>query len=183
SSTTSELLEMGKKMRENLGLANQHIAARDGIIESAHATIVLQNVFVEGQSEALHAKENKKTTNRVRLSMDGIGRHLTSKEWIEKTKEAQDARDAEVAAKAQKADDREAAKIAKEALEQQWKDMKAEHELAVAAWEEECRKLVNGGCRKKDLPKKPTRPKKPKGREAEDQPAPPEEEESDSDEE
>ncbi|KAF8211790.1 hypothetical protein K438DRAFT_1494564, partial [Mycena galopus ATCC 62051] len=45
----SELLEATKRMRENLGVANQYIVARDGIIEPSHATIVLQNVFCERQ--------------------------------------------------------------------------------------------------------------------------------------
>ncbi|KAJ7761269.1 hypothetical protein DFH07DRAFT_771594 [Mycena maculata] len=181
SMSKSQLIEAGRMLRQNLGLANQHIAARDGIIESAHATIVLQNVFVERQSEALHAKETKKQSARVRLSMDGVGRHLTSKEWIQKTKDAQDARDAEVVARAQKADEREAARIAKEALEKEWKEAKAAHELAVVAWEEECKKLLSGGSQKKDLPKKPTRPKKPKARELEEPSGPPQEPDSDSD--
>ncbi|KAF7336140.1 DDE-domain-containing protein [Mycena venus] len=104
-----ELLEATKMLRQNLGLANQHIAARDGIIESAHATIVLQNVFCERQSEALNAKEQKKKSNHVALSMGGLGRHLTALEWIEQTELAQKARDDEIAVKEKRAEGREAA--------------------------------------------------------------------------
>ncbi|KAJ6524626.1 hypothetical protein DFH09DRAFT_937165 [Mycena vulgaris] len=176
-----ELIEAGKRMRQNLGLANQHIAARDGIIESSHATIVLQNIFVGKQNEALHAKENKKTTNRTKVTMNGFGRHLTSPEFIEQTRLAKVAREAEATAKIRKAKKRKAAKTAKEKLEEEWKQIKEDHELAVAAWEEECQNLIGEGCRKKDLPKKPVRPKKPTTAEVEEPPAPPEEEESDSD--
>ncbi|KAF8185614.1 hypothetical protein K438DRAFT_1765837 [Mycena galopus ATCC 62051] len=137
----NELLEASKRLRQNLGLANQHIVARDGIIESSHATIVLQNVFCERQSEALNAKEQKKKTNHVTLSMGSLGRHLTAPEWIAKTEEAQRLRDAENVAKVQRAEDREAAQMAKEALEERWKEMKAAHEKAVVTWEAECRDL------------------------------------------
>ncbi|KAJ7262904.1 hypothetical protein C8J57DRAFT_1231510 [Mycena rebaudengoi] len=113
--------------------------------------------------------------------MDGVGRHLTSKEWIQKTKDARDARDAEVTARAQKADEREAAWIAKEVLEKEWNEVKAAHELAVAVWEEECEKLLSDGSRKKDVPQKPTRLKKPKDRELEEPSASPQEADSDSD--
>ncbi|KAJ7679698.1 hypothetical protein B0H14DRAFT_2423113, partial [Mycena olivaceomarginata] len=134
----------------------------DGIIESSHATIVLQNVFCERQSQALHAKENKKKSGRAVLSMGGLGRHLTDPEWIAKTREAQEARDAEAVAKVQRAEGREAAKIARETRAKEWEDIKAVHEAAVAAWERDCAARHETGCRAKDLPKKPVRPKKPK---------------------
>ncbi|KAJ6525317.1 hypothetical protein DFH09DRAFT_936779 [Mycena vulgaris] len=180
----SELIEAGKEMRRNLGLANQHIAARDGIIEALHATLVIQNLFVEKQSRALNAKETKKKSDRTKLTMDGQGRHLTSDEWIQKTEEAKRLREAEAAAKLQRSKDRDAAKDAKEALEERWKEIKEAHEEAVAAWEDECHTLLAGGCRKKDLPKKPVRAKKPKAVELGGRPGLPEqpdEDDSDSD--
>ncbi|KAJ7216437.1 hypothetical protein GGX14DRAFT_358967 [Mycena pura] len=180
----NELLEASKRMRQTIGVANQHIVARDGIIESSHATIVLQNVFCERQSQALQAKEKKKNkTSRVALSMGGLGRHLTDPEWIAKTEEAQKARDAEAAAKVRRAEGREAARIAKDAREKVWKDIKAAHEKAVAAWEERCRDLRAIRTRAKDLPKKPVRPKKPKAPAVEEPPAGGDDDESSSDEE
>ncbi|KAJ7129033.1 hypothetical protein C8R43DRAFT_896956 [Mycena crocata] len=179
----SELLEAARKMRQNLGVANQHIAARDGIIESSHATIVLQNVFCERQSEALNAKEQKKKSKRVALSMGGLGRHLTAPEWIAETEAAQKAREDEVAAKAVRAEGREAARSEKEAREKEWKAIKAAHEEAVAAWEEECADLRADGCRTKDLPKKPKRPKKPTAPVVTEPPAAEEEDESSSEDE
>ncbi|KAJ7809841.1 hypothetical protein B0H14DRAFT_2269186, partial [Mycena olivaceomarginata] len=144
-----QLLEATKKMWQNLGAANQQIAARDGIIESSHATIVLQNVFCERQRQALHAKENKKKSGRAVLSMGGLGRHLTDPEWIAKTREAQEARDAEAVAKVQRAEGREAAKIARETRAKEWEDIKAAHEAAVAAWERDCAARRETGCRPK----------------------------------
>ncbi|KAJ7284782.1 hypothetical protein C8J57DRAFT_1052343 [Mycena rebaudengoi] len=154
SMNKSQLIEAARQMRDNLGLARQHNIAGQGIIESAHATIVLQNIFVEKQSQALNQKENKKKSKRTKLSMNGMGRHLTAPEWIEKVAQADRERKEEAAAKAQRMEDREAAKATREVLQKQWEEIKAAHEVAVAAWEEECTKLLRGGCRKKDLPKK-----------------------------
>ena len=44
----------------------------------------------------------------------------------------------------------------KDALEKLWKIRKEEHERAVVEWNEECKRLTDGGAKKKDLPKKPT---------------------------
>lgn len=55
---------------------------------------------------------------------------------------------------------RGAKKSQKDALEKLWKTCKEEHEKAVADWSEECKRLTDGGAKKKDLPKKPTRPLK-----------------------
>ena len=51
-------------------------------------------------------------------------------------------------------------KSQKDALEKLWKIRKEEHEKAVAEWIEECKRLTDGGAKKKDLPKKPTQPLK-----------------------
>jgi hypothetical protein len=51
-------------------------------------------------------------------------------------------------------------KSQKDALEKLWKIRKEEHEKAVVEWNEECKRLTDGGAKKKDLPKKPTRPLK-----------------------
>jgi len=47
-------------------------------------------------------------------------------------------------------------KSQKDALEKLWKIRKEEHEKAVAEWIEECKRLTDGGAKKKDFPKKPT---------------------------
>ncbi|KAJ7937765.1 hypothetical protein B0H13DRAFT_1852061 [Mycena leptocephala] len=94
--------------------------------------------------------------------MEGRGRHLTSDEWMEKTAEAARLRDEEAAEKLKRADMREAAKAEKEKLKQQWERIKEDHERAVERWQKRCEEMTEAGVKKKDLPKKPTRPLKPK---------------------
>ncbi|KAJ7674117.1 hypothetical protein B0H17DRAFT_946952, partial [Mycena rosella] len=132
------------------------------IIESAHATIVVQNLFVEKQSQALHAKETKKKNKRETLPMDGFGRHLTNPKFIAAKVEAEGLRDAEIADKAKRAEDREVAKATRDDLKQQWEQIKADHATAVELWKEKCEILTADGVLKKNLPKKPVRPLKPK---------------------
>jgi hypothetical protein len=61
--------------------------------------------------------------------------------------------------KAKRAD----AKASRVALEAQWRDMLAVHEVAIEQWKMECETLSAAKVLKKDLPKRPTRPLKPKG--------------------
>jgi hypothetical protein len=175
----SQLLEYALGMRDNLKNAQLHIKARDGIIEATQATIVVQNLFVDKQSQALHAKETKQKTQRTKLSMEGRGRHLTSDEWMEKTVEAARLRDEEAAEKLKRADMREAAKAEKEKLKQQWERIKEDHERAVERWQKRCEEMTKAGVKKKDLPKKPTRPLKPKAAEAATTPGAPEDSDGD----
>ncbi|KAJ7281716.1 hypothetical protein C8J57DRAFT_1056355 [Mycena rebaudengoi] len=179
--TKSQLLEAAGKMRANLALARQHEIAGHGRIESAHGTIVLQNLFVEKQSQALNKKENKKKTNHTKLSMGGMGRHLTAPEWIEKTAQAAREREEEAAAKVQRAGDQEVAKAVKEAREKRWKEIQVEHTAAVSAWEERCKQLLAEGCKRKDLPKKPVQEKKPKPPVVEKSISEPEDDDTDTD--
>jgi hypothetical protein len=76
-------------------------------------------------------------------------------------REQNDEQVAEAIQKEQRKSNREALKSARAALEVRWKETKAEHEKAVDAWKLECERLTADGVRKRDLPRKPTRPKKP----------------------
>jgi hypothetical protein len=158
----SELVSLATSLQGGLGLARQHIAARDGIIEGAHATMVIQNMFVERQSQALNAKENKKSKDRTKILMDGKGRHLTDREFISKLEKAQQERNDEARAKEKRAGVRNAARVARLALEVKWKEVQEVHRRQVEAWETECQKLADEGVPKKHLPKRPLRPPKPK---------------------
>ncbi|KAJ7325744.1 hypothetical protein DFH08DRAFT_816824 [Mycena albidolilacea] len=143
----------------SLQLSDQDL---EGMSKHQHLEATKKNVFCERQSQALHAKENKKKSGRAVLLMGGLGRHLTDPEWITKTREFQEARDAEAVAKVQRAEGQEAAKIARETHTKEWEDIKVVHEAAVAMWERDCAARREVGCRAKDLLKKPVRPKKPK---------------------
>ncbi|KAJ7697931.1 hypothetical protein B0H16DRAFT_1349865 [Mycena metata] len=159
--TWKELIEYAKGMKNDLRNSQQQIRARDGIIESAHATIVVQNLHVEKQSQALHAKETKKKTKREKLPMAGRGHHLTAQELIDAAERAKRQREEEEAAKAKRAGEREVAKEAKEKLQKEWEKIKEDHEKAVDAWKEECDQLLADGVLKRNLPKKPARARKP----------------------
>jgi hypothetical protein len=144
-------------------VSQQQLIARDGMIEAANAQLVVQNIFVGLQSEALHAKETKKAKKRekVKVFVDGKGRHLTDMEFIDSLAREKAEKAADEVAKADRALAREGRKAAKAELEERWKKMKADHLEAVAQWETQCAVLTAGGARKKDLPKKPKRAKKP----------------------
>jgi hypothetical protein len=149
-----QLLERVKGLHGDLRNAHQHIKAHDGIIEATHATLVIQNLFVEKQSLALNAKDNKKTTKR--------GRHPTGQEWMDKMAESVRLREQDAADKVKRAEDREAAKALKEDLKKQWEKIKEDHEKAVEVWTRDCEHLMEQGVKKKQLPKQPTRPLEPK---------------------
>ncbi|KAJ7814455.1 hypothetical protein B0H13DRAFT_1664787 [Mycena leptocephala] len=157
------LRERVHSLTSSLAISQQHLLARDGIIQAANAQLIVQNIFVGKQSEALHAKETKKSKKRekVKVLADGKGRHLTDLEFIDSLAREQAEKAAEEAAKADRAQAREDRKSAKAELEERWKKMKADHLQAVAQWETQCATLTAGGARKKDLPKKPKRAKKP----------------------
>ncbi|KAJ6536521.1 hypothetical protein DFH09DRAFT_931217 [Mycena vulgaris] len=152
-----------EELTSSLMLGRQHLVARDGIIEAANAQLIIQNIFVSKQSEALHGKENKKRKGKgkVKVFDDGKGRHLTAPQFIEALeKETQEKADEE-AAKDSRAKARENKKAARAALEKEWKKIKAAHQVAVERWEGQCATLKAAGVRGKSLPKKPKRAKKP----------------------
>ncbi|KAJ7272279.1 hypothetical protein C8J57DRAFT_1064506 [Mycena rebaudengoi] len=158
------LRERVNRLTSALVLSQQQLVMREGMIEAANAQLVVQNIFVGLQSEALHAKESKKSKKRekVKVFVDGKGRHLTDMEFIDSLEREKAEKAAEEVAKADRAQAREDRKAAKAELEERWKKIKADHLQAVVQWETRCATLIaGGGVRKKDLPKKPKRPKKP----------------------
>ncbi|KAJ7198347.1 hypothetical protein GGX14DRAFT_374328 [Mycena pura] len=161
--SAQSLRERVNKLTSALARSQQQLLAREGMIEAANAQLVVQNIFVGMQSEALHAKETKKSKKRekVKVLADGKGRHLTDLEFIDSLAREQAEKAADEAAKADRAKAREDMRSAKAELEERWKQMKADHLQAVARWETQCTTLTAGGARKKDLPKKPKRAKKP----------------------
>ena len=123
--------------------------------------MVVQHAILEKQNESLHAKENRKKANRTMINKDGMGHHLTASEFVAAVREQNDERVAEAIQKEQRKSNREALKSAKATLEVRWKETKAEHKKVVDAWKLECERLTAEGVQKRNLPRKPTRPKKP----------------------
>ena len=85
---------------------------------------------------------------------------LTSPEIKQQLMEQQARKEAKILEKEQRANNRATRKDLREALEAQWKEIKGEHERAVATWEDNCQELQAKGIVKKDLPKKPLHPRK-----------------------
>ncbi|KAK7035177.1 hypothetical protein R3P38DRAFT_3351342 [Favolaschia claudopus] len=69
---------------------------------------------------------------------------------------------AKEAGKEKKRVERERRKELRAEIEQEWAEMKHQHNAAVENWTSECSKLQETGLRKKDLPPKPKLGKKPK---------------------
>lgn len=131
--TKAELVEFGKKTRESLRLAKQHLVARDGIIEGNHATMVLQNLYLNKQAVVLHAKENKKKADRTVLPMDGKGRHLTDEQWIQLSEQVENEKKKKNEEKSARTALRANNKAARLAAAAEWKEITRQHELDVQA--------------------------------------------------
>src|SRR5262245_17417316 len=123
--------------------------------------MVLQNLFVEKQSQALGAKE-KKGDKRTKLFSEGKGRWLTDTEVIEELEKDTQRRDQREVEKEKRALEREKKKKEKEEIEIEWKAALAAHDEAVMECKELCETLTAQKVAKKNHPKRPLRPKKRK---------------------
>lgn len=112
--------------------------------------------------ESLEAKETKKKTDRTILFPSGKGVVPTAPDFkARKEEQAQrkkDKAERTVEGRMKRAEKR----IAQEELLEEWNQIKAIHKASVLKWEAECERLTTCGTKKKDLPKKPIRPPKPK---------------------
>ncbi|KAF8588768.1 hypothetical protein K439DRAFT_1613271 [Ramaria rubella] len=128
------------------------IQVHNGMLEGAHAQMVVQNLHLEKLQSALKGKESKasKKTDHTKLFPDGKGRHMTNIAFIETLEHAQTMQKEEAAMKGQRKAKRADAKAVKEALEACWQEMKKAHESAVESWKTECKKQTKEGVLKKD---------------------------------
>ncbi|KAH9962040.1 hypothetical protein BJV74DRAFT_716002, partial [Russula compacta] len=124
------------------------------------AQLVIQHAHLTKLNQSLHAKENKKTTDRTILFPGGFGRHLTDPEFGQQLAEQAQRKAAEEAGKAQRASNREAQRVVKAAAEAEWKKKKEEYEEAMESWKAECLRLQAENMRVKDLPPKPRAPRR-----------------------
>lgn len=159
--SATDLQAQNVALTQQLALAQQHIRARDLVIEGTQAQLIVQNLTMMKQNQALHAKENKKTADRTRLFADGMPRVLTGDQFSEEIRKADERRKAEEAGRRRRAKTREEKKAAKAALEERWRGMLEEHRGALEVWTVACTRLEKAGVRKKNWPTKPLRPRKP----------------------
>jgi hypothetical protein len=102
--TREELAVEAVALRDENMLLREHVVSRDEIIEHAHAQLVLQDLYGAKQRASLWAKEHKTKADRVKLKIfeNGLGRHLTSDEFIRLFEEQEAAEEAAETAKAQR---------------------------------------------------------------------------------
>ncbi|KAF8056593.1 hypothetical protein FPV67DRAFT_1431310 [Lyophyllum atratum] len=160
--TRPEMMSTMDELTESLCLAKQQIRARDLVIEGAQAQLVVQSMTLKKMKESMEAKEKKKKTNRTTLFPGGKGVVLTDPEIVKLLEDKRQSKEDEEEGRKQRQMDRAGKKAEREKLEERWQEMKATHERAVEKWEEGCVRLTMAGTIKKDLPKRPVRPLKPK---------------------
>jgi hypothetical protein len=145
------------ELTQSLRQAQDHIKARNLIIEGAHAQLVVQDMHLHAQNRVIEAREKKKKDDRTMLFPHGHGRCLTGDEFTG-AMVAQAASRAEEAEKRRKRVEERAEKRSKtDLVNARWKEVTDEWNLRKVQHVEECERLLAGGARRCDLPKAPTR--------------------------
>ena len=157
-----ELVCETEKLRRGLQMARDCLRAREAVIESAHATNVVLELTCQRQRNALHRKEEEKLQKKDKRTLFGDGKAhvvtdddfiLVLEEIEEREKDKELGKDRRKAARAKAKESKE---VRQRAWEQALWDWKHERE----EWEQECEMLRMDGCRRKDLPKAPRKPRK-----------------------
>ncbi|KAF5319127.1 hypothetical protein D9611_014093 [Ephemerocybe angulata] len=157
-----QLVHENERLRTHLTHAAKLHHAQEGIIEGAHATMVIQNLHLQKLNGALYGKEKQREGSGRRLVIDSSkGQVFSSDEVLEGLRLQEEEKKAKEAAKLARADTRAAKKDAKAKLEAEWVEIKRKHAEMVAEWELTCTKLQAEGVPKKNHPRKLTRPRKP----------------------
>ncbi|KAF8582266.1 hypothetical protein K439DRAFT_1618345 [Ramaria rubella] len=129
SESRAQLQHRIAELTVNLHRARSQVLVHDGVIESTHAQLIIQN---------LHTKEKKKQTNRTKLFPSGKGRHLTAEDFIQELEAGEQIRRDAAQQKALRKEQLFAKKSAKEVAEGEWKEICRKHDMAVKEWEK-CR--------------------------------------------
>jgi hypothetical protein len=145
-----------KDLETSLDWAWKYIKARDLIIESSHAQLVVQDLILHQQNQALQVKENKKKEDRTILFPSGKGRCLTDEAFARKIEALTEWMEREEREKLERANTRAQKRALKDAIKAQWKVAKAEWEQRKEEHEKLISQLLAQGTACKDLPKGPT---------------------------
>jgi hypothetical protein len=151
-----------QQLTESLGHAQQQIHARNLVIEANQAQLIVQGLTLTKMKESLEAKEKPKKTDNSVLFPGGNGLVLTSDEFVERMEERKRNRAEEEQNRKQRQVARAGKKAAKKRVDDQWRQIKEAHERAIERWLADCEQLTVNGTLKRDLPKCPARPLKPK---------------------
>ncbi|KAJ7595454.1 hypothetical protein C8J56DRAFT_774645 [Mycena floridula] len=147
-------------LADSLVKAESIITAQRLIIEAQNAQLIVQNMGMDKMNKTLHAKENKKKTDRTTLFPGGLGRHLMAPELVAAKRKQETEKEEEETKKAGRKVAREKKKGRKERWEQRWKEYLVDYNEAVESWKDEYSRGRQAGTLVKDLPKKPLRRKK-----------------------
>ncbi|KAJ7634391.1 hypothetical protein FB45DRAFT_742956, partial [Roridomyces roridus] len=160
-----------QQLETELADARHYVHAHQAISQGQNAQLIVQNMTMGKLKHALFEKEKGKNGKKGRtvLFPGGLGRHLTSDEVIAQQRALENEKEKEATDKVARQARRAERKAEKERIEEEWKVIRAEHEVKVKAWEERVLALKLEGKRGKDLPNRPKRPPKPKPKESDDE--------------
>ncbi|KAF9221248.1 hypothetical protein BS17DRAFT_845374 [Gyrodon lividus] len=99
----------------------------------------------------------------TRLFPEGKGRHLTNDGFIKELERSKQEKKEGQVNKVKPKEERAKMQSVKAVIESQWQGTLAKHKEAVEKWEMECEGFVARREMKKNWPKRPMRPLKPKG--------------------
>ncbi|OCB90586.1 hypothetical protein A7U60_g2203 [Sanghuangporus baumii] len=144
------------ELSKNIGRAQRHNRIYRSIAEGAQAQLVLASMHNAKLQVALNEKEKGKTDNLCLLD-DGMPRIWTSDSSREQVRERTEAREKEEKdAQAQKERAKKKRNI-NDAIEKEWKQNKAHHDIEIAKWEAQCARWDVEGLPRKYWDPKPTR--------------------------
>ena len=149
-------------LKTHLQQAHALSCAQDSIIKGSSATMVVQNMHLHKLNDALYGQETEKTSKHT-FVIDSSKGQVYSDDTIHEGLFAQEERKKALGSeKRLKADGRAAKKEALAKLEEEWKRIKIIHEEVTRIWKAECDRLASEGFLKKNWPKGPICPQKPK---------------------
>ena len=157
-----ELQARLKAVKDSLRQAKVELEVNREINAAANAQLVLKDMILAKQNQALHAKETRRKSDNTKLFPDGKGRHMTSDAVIAEIERKKERKQQAADDKESRKRDRTAKKAEAAAIENAWVRIKLDHARAVEEWETSCRTLQASGIKKRDLPRKPICPRKPK---------------------
>ncbi|KAG2107768.1 hypothetical protein BD769DRAFT_1500774 [Suillus cothurnatus] len=157
-----ELEGYTEDLQDSLSSAKTHLQSRDLIIEGAHAQLIVQGLLCAKQSQSLYAQEMKKKTDRAKLFLEGKGRHLTDESFTQELERVEQEKQGKEAKKDKQKASRAAKRSEKASIEAEWCKLQEKHIDDVAKWVAVCKELGAKNVPKKNWPKKPVRPLKPK---------------------
>lgn len=159
--TRNDMQDEILSLREQLGNARTHLKYQSLIIESDQSQLVVQNLALNKQNEALYAKENAPEKDRTRIHEDGLGLILTSEKVMDQIRQRELEKKEAEAKKLRRASKRNRRRDAKEEQAKRWKRIQEEHSRKLGEWQVEEDKLKGEGVPAKERPAKPKRQKKP----------------------